>query len=62
MIYDTNCLELGQILQVKAMVLYKTALISDTSHKFEGLQVYSHFWSTDDKLGVPMTLSGLIIH
>lgn len=38
MIYDTNCLELDQISQIKAIVLRNTALLSDTSHK---LRVFS---------------------
>lgn len=51
MIYDTNCLELRQISQIKVIVLHKTALISDTSHKFGELQDFTYFRSTLYKFG-----------
>lgn len=59
MIYDTNCLELDQISQIKAIVLHNMALLSDTSHKLGGFSF--PYYQLPTNLGVPMTPSDLII-
>ena len=51
MIYDTNCRGLGQISQIKGIVLCKTAVISDTSHKVGGFLGFPYFLSTSYKFG-----------
>ena len=58
---DTGNLELGQTSQVKGTVICKTALTSDTSHKFEDSQATFTSDHLAPNSGVPAIPSCLII-